>query len=90
MNGAALNTPNYTPTLAGIYSNLDELIAFIDKVRSGEPIVWTDTTTGESYTVTADENLAYIEDRLLYLASDVEDLGKHILHLTGRMTNETE
>lgn len=79
----------YKPTLAGIYSNLDEVLVFIDKMRSGEPIVWTDTKTEKSYIASNDDNLAFIQDRLLFIASDVEDLSKHILHLTGGMTNET-
>lgn len=83
------DTLNHTPTLAGVYRQLDELLAFIGRVREGAPIIWTDTQTGEKHTANTDDNLAFIEDRLLFMASDVEDLTKRVLHITGRLNNET-
>ncbi|NBB67538.1 hypothetical protein [Mannheimia haemolytica] len=83
------NNPTYTPTLASIFSKLDNLLAFLNKVQSGKPIYWENPKTGNINTATRGQNLAYIEDQILIIACDVDELRTRILQLAGETQNET-
>lgn len=61
-------------TFSSIAEELDNLLTYIDTVRSGTPIYWTNTTTGERTQSTLDDNLAYIEDHVLLVAADLNIL----------------
>lgn len=61
-------------TFTSIAKELDNLLTYIDSVRSGKPIYWTNPATGERKQATADENLSYIEDQVLLLAADLNIL----------------
>ncbi|MEG9491170.1 hypothetical protein [Mannheimia indoligenes] len=61
-------------TFSSIAEELDNLLTYIDTVRSGKPIYWTNIATGERTQSTLDDNLAYIEDQVLLVAADLSIL----------------
>lgn len=61
-------------TFSSIAEELDNLLTYIDSVRSGKPIYWTNTAAGERKQATLDDNLAYIEDHVLLVAVDLNIL----------------
>lgn len=79
-------------TFSSIAEKLDNLLTYIDSVRSGKPIHWTNTTTGERKQATLDDNLAYIEDYVLLVAVDLnilkDEFKKHLDQQTKRERGE--
>ncbi|QLB42719.1 MULTISPECIES: hypothetical protein [Mannheimia] len=74
-------------TFTSIAKELDNLLTYIDSVRNGKPIYWTNTATGERKQATADENLSYIEDQVLLVAADVNILKEELKKQVGKFTD---
>ncbi|QIM66519.1 hypothetical protein A4G16_03585 [Mannheimia granulomatis] len=74
-------------TFTSIAEELDNLLTYIDSVRSGKPIYWVNPATGERKQATADENLSYIEDQVLLVAASVNILKDELKNQVGKFTN---
>lgn len=74
-------------TFTSLAEELDNLLTYIDAVRSGKPIYWINPATGERKQATADENLSYIEDQVLLVAASVSILKEELKKQVGKFTD---
>lgn len=63
-------------TIHGISEQLEQIQNYIDSVREGKEIYWTNPITGQSKLATNDDHLTYIQDCILIVSMDVETLKK--------------
>ncbi|MEG9482153.1 hypothetical protein V6W59_07720 [Mannheimia sp. HC-2023] len=74
-------------TFKSVAEELDNLLTYIDSVRSGKPIYWFNPATGERKQATADENLSYIEDQVLLVAAGVNILKEELKKQVNKFTD---
>ncbi|MDO4430322.1 MAG: hypothetical protein Q4B95_03360 [Lonepinella koalarum] len=74
-------TENNKTTLETIHSiseQLERVQSYIDSVREGKAIYWTNPITGQSKLATNDDHLDYIQDCILNISIDVDTVKKSI------------
>ncbi|GAB1670684.1 hypothetical protein [Mannheimia haemolytica] len=74
-------------TFTSIAEELDSLLTYIDSVRNGKPIYWTNPATGERKQASLDDNLSYIEDQVLLVAAGVNILKEELKNQIGKFTD---
>ncbi|HHW7566812.1 TPA: hypothetical protein ACU21S_000087 [Mannheimia haemolytica] len=74
-------------TFKSVAEELDNLLTYIDSVRNGKPIYWTNPATGERKQASLDDNLSYIEDQVLLVAAGVNILKEELKNQVGKFTN---
>lgn len=65
-------------TIHSISEQLERVQSYIDSVREGKAIYWTNPITGQSKLATNDDHLSYVQDCILNISMDVETLEKSI------------
>lgn len=65
-------------TIHGISEQLEQIQNYIDSVREGKNIYWTNPITGQIKLATNDDHLDYIQDCILNISIDVDTVKKSI------------
>lgn len=68
--------------LMQIIEQVERLRAYTERAIQGEPIIWTNTSTGERRTNSDKENLAYIADELMAVAFELDILKQNIQEIS--------
>ncbi|WGE43038.1 hypothetical protein [Actinobacillus equuli] len=74
-------------TFNTVAEELDNLLTYINTVRSGKPIYWANPATGEGKQATMDDNLSYIEDQILLVAAGVNILKEELKKQVNKFTD---
>lgn len=60
--------------LTKIIEQIEEIQDFIDGLREGKTVYIKNPNTGEKRQATNDENLSFIQDRILFIAMDLDGI----------------
>lgn len=73
----------YKPTLSSIITQLKQLYSMIEICAEGEPIYWTNITTGKTRLGSPQEHFNFIAEQIISIQTDLEEISQSLTALIG-------